>query len=141
MQKLSISDEQDIPNSLITIIFYSRIDGFLLLDFSVRWFGDSVSIFGTSEKNFNLIPSQVSLINFFTVAILDAFEGPPTPEFGSWADLMSPSLRSEQVRRAATRDTETRHGDEEEYKEEAEEERERELTLLFVGRFTWPISL
>lgn len=81
------------------------------------------------KKNFNLIPSQVSLINFFTVAILNAFEGPPTPELGSWADLMSPSLRSEQVRRAATRDTETRH-DEEEYKEEAEEERERETDFV-----------
>lgn len=42
---------------------------------------------------------------------------------------MSPSPGSEQVRRAGTRDTETRY-DEEEHKEEAEEERERGLTLL-----------
>lgn len=54
---------------------------------------------------------------------------------------MSPSIRSEQVWREATRDPRMRH-DEEEHKDEKEaEEGEGGRTDFVVRRFTRPISL
>lgn len=90
------------------------------------------SLSSVLAKNFNLISSQMSVINFFYSGYTRLFRG-SSDRSSSWADLMSPSLRSEQVWRAATRDTETRH-DEEEHKDQEEAEEERGERTDFVVR-------
>lgn len=108
----------------------------------------------TFAKKFQSYPEPNALDKFFfTMHILDvhALSRILRERGSSWADLMSPSPRSEQVRQERVSEREitrgdTRHDEEEHNDQEKDGRDERELTLLLAGlhgqsRFDVPPSL
>ena len=104
-------DQQDVPNSLIIVIYYYRIDGFPLFNFPSFELIELAFLFSMITKKFQSYPGPNVSDKFFYSGYTRRFRG-FSDESSSWADLMSLSLRSEQVWRTATTDTETRHDEE-----------------------------